>query len=361
MPVSNLRTYPERMSPVSLSEPKLQPEDSLSCHYSEQPIEQLLGAEGVLAVISNGPTCQPGNDPRHYHCGLVSLSQRETHEVWSVASAVQTGREGLRQWSLCDDMLFVAQWVEDKTAPSQRDAIYQTYASLLTFINDLGYPEIVRMWNYMPDINHGERDEERYRQFCLGRQQAFAESAYDRDAYPSACALGHAGDQTVIYLLASRTPAVHIENPRQESAYNYPREHGPASPSFARASLVNWPRSKQLFISGTASIVGHKSHFPNDVSGQLQTTFDNIDALLSRCAYHAGMNKAPAVNMLKAYIRNTADYKEVETRVQQHFPGVPAQFLQANICRPELLVEIDGLCELPGSAVAPLSTKSQRA
>lgn len=335
---------------MNLSEPKLETRDSLTCHYSTQPIEQLMASEGVLAVVSNETDCEPGGDARHYRSGLATLAGPAVHEVWSTSGVVNTGIDGDCHWSQAEDSLFVACWIDESCHANQRQAVQAAYSGLLSFIRARGYPEIVRIWNYMPHINDGEADAERYRQFCLGRQQAFTDIGYD--SYPSACALGHRGDQTIIYLLAGRAPVVHIENPRQQSAYDYPRQYGPASPSFARASLVNWPASSQLFISGTASIVGHQSHHPGDLDSQLQTTFDNIDALLERCAHQTGLTNRPVLSLVKVYIRDPADYARTAERVQQHFGDTPVLYLQADICRRELMVEIDGLCNLN----APAST-----
>jgi len=150
-------------------------------------------------------------------------------------------------------------------------------------------------------------------------------------------------------LLASKNAALHIENPRQKSAYEYPRQYGPASPSFARASLASWGIGTQLYVSGTASIVGHESYYPNDLELQLQTTFDNIDLLLQNSADSAGFVGTPSMTLLKVYVRYPSDYPLVSRMVGERFPGVPAIYVEAEVCRRELLVEIDGLCDIPAS------------
>ena len=196
----------------------------------------------------------------------------------------------------------------------------------------------------MPDINKGVGDGERYKQFCLGRYEAFAEFAYTQGQLPSACALGHDGGDTIIYLLASKTPGRHFENPRQMSAYRYPREYGPESPSFARATLTNWGEACQLFISGTASIIGHQSKHVDDFGAQLKVTCENIGLLVSHVMESLG-HKMPRMSMLKVYLRNRADLDEARYYVAEYFGAdTPVVFLRADICRKELLVEIDGHC-----------------
>lgn len=323
-----------------------------SVGYSAAPAAQILASEGVLALISPSGACEPESDPRHFCCGLDALGDSVTHEVWYAQSAVTSGVDGQIHWSQSDEMLFAGLWVDEADFSSQHDAVYAAYSALLSHIERRGFPVIVRAWNYMPDINEGEGDSERYRQFCSGRQAAFTESHQESRGYPSACALGNGAGKTVIYLLAGKDAALHIENPRQKSAYDYPREYGPASPSFARASLAAWRECSQLHISGTASIVGHESCHPDDVEKQLLTTFDNVDILLETSALQAGFVSIPSMSLLKVYVRHPSDYAQVRQLVEQRFPGTPALYVQADICRRELLVEIDGLSNIPSSIEA---------
>ena len=272
------------------------------------------------------------------------------HEVFHSDGPVATGIEHGVRWSRNKDMLIAAHWSDESTSADLRRTGRNVYQRLLNFVNAAGYPQIIRIWNYLPNINRGEGDEEGYRQFCLGRQDAFDEARYPRGAYPAACALGHHHEGSVVYLLAGKSEPLHIENPRQNSAYNYPRQYGPASPSFARASLVHWPVGSQLYLSGTASIVGHRTCYIDNLAGQLQTTFDNIDSLLRQTAAQASLATTPVPDLLKVYVRRATDYRQVVDSVSRHFPGASALYLQADICRSELLVEIDGVCnQLPQS------------
>lgn len=328
---------------------------SFLCQYSGSSVDDLLRDETVLAVISSGDRSSAGTDPRHLHCALPALGQTSVHEVWYAPERVTVGRDGLVHWSSGEEQLFAAIEVDEGDYTNLKTAIYHAYVELLDLSDRHGYPAIVRVWNYMPGINQGSGDTERYRQFCLGRQQAFNERRYKASAYPSACAVGHDGHRTIIYLLAARAPIVHIENPRQKSAYHYPRQYGPASPSFARATQVDWRRGRQLFISGTASIVGHESRSPHDLAGQLHVTLENLGALLGESARVCQSSNPPAMDLLKVYIRHPLHFAPVQRAISDRFPGVPALYLQGDICRRELLVEIDGVATLGNSAARPVS------
>jgi chorismate lyase/3-hydroxybenzoate synthase len=136
---------------------------------------------------------------------------------------------------------------------------------------------------------------------------------------------------------------VPLENPRQTSAYRYPRQYGPAAPGFSRAMLVS---DRLVLISGTASIVGHASRHPGDVRAQLEETLTNLANILQRAASSASgiTPRLGAESLLKVYIREESQLPEVESLLQRHLPA-QTQFLilHADICRAELLVEVDCL------------------
>src|SRR4029453_9385002 len=96
-------------------------------------------------------------------------------------------------------------------------------------------------------------------------------------SYPSATCVGHQRTTHIlqVFWLAGKVPGTSLENPRQVSAYHYPRVHGPTSPTFARALIA--PDQTGL-ISGTASIVGHASQHHDDPMEQLEETVRNLSA-----------------------------------------------------------------------------------
>ena len=148
-----------------------------------------------------------------------------------------------------------------------------------------------------------------------------------------------------VYWLAAREPGLPLENPRQVSAYRYPREYGPQSPTFARALLPPSPRVP-LLLSGTASIVGHASQHADSLRAQLDETLTNLDSLLG-----AARERAPTLSphldgtsRLKVYVRDAADADAVAAQLEARLgTRVPWLMLHADVCRRELLVEIEGM------------------
>ena len=207
-------------------------------------------------------------------------------------------------------------------------------------------PRLQRIWNYLDAITLGDGDTERYRRFCVGRARGMGD--FDTSTLPAATAIGRCDDERVIqvYWLSAREAGTPVENPRQVSAYHYPRQYGRQSPSFARAMLPPPGGSMPLLLSGTASVVGHASQHVGELLAQIEETLANFDALLG-----AARLRAPALpaefgpgTRLKVYVRDHADLPVVAAALDQRFGNrVPRMLLHAAICRRELSMEIDGV------------------
>jgi chorismate lyase/3-hydroxybenzoate synthase len=210
------------------------------------------------------------------------------------------------------------------------------YQSLFRAAGDF---HLVRVWNHIGRLNEGDGDEERYRHFCVGRHDAFAAVGWSKEHYPSASGIGMRDGALAIYALAARDAGVHVENPRQVSAYDYPRQYGRRSPSFARATMA----AGLLMTAGTSSVVGHETMHAGDIEAQLDETLVNLDAL----AHAAGAPGLIAFDRLKVYHRRRSDYPVVAARLDRELPRAQKLYLESDICRGALLVEIE--------AVAPLS------
>ena len=208
------------------------------------------------------------------------------------------------------------------------------------------------MWNYLPDINRDSHGSERYWQFNTARQQVLRECGRAlTGSVPAASALGAASDSPlVVYFLAARTAPTFLENPRQLSAYHYPRQYGSHSPVFSRATLLRQSGGLALFISGTASIVGHRSLHVGDTAAQTRETLANIEALLAEANRVARSARFGLGGLAcKVYVRRPADLPVIKAELAAALgAGAKVIYLQADICRQDLLVEIEatGLCPL---------------
>lgn len=321
---------------------------SLTVSYSSANPDTLLADDNTLAVIDfSEQSITPGN-PYCYQTGTPVLDQGYQREVWRCSGPIESGRLNDCQWTASDQHLFAGIYISaQKNAEDYKLAAQAAYLQLLQSTRTLGFNYLYKVWNYLPALNKGEGDLEHYKQFCLGRHEAFTQAGFHKAMFPSACALGNKNDTSVIYLLAGKQPGTHFENPLQTAAYNYPRQYGPRSPSFARATMAHFGTDTKLILSGTASVIGHESRHAEDFDKQLLATTDNIEALLEHIKNQAGLARVPMVELLKVYLRNPQDLPVAQSKLAAHFgESTPTVFLHADICRSELLVEIEGICQI---------------
>lgn len=221
------------------------------------------------------------------------------------------------------------------------------YRRLFHALDQHGYRHLWRTWNYMANINGSSQGLERYRQFNTGRHKGFAASARDVTGnVPAACALGVRSGPLSVAFIAGKQATIPIENPRQVSAYHYPREYGDTSPTFSRASLAHLGAQELLLLSGTASIVGHGTVHVGDVEAQTHETLDNIDAVLAEAARHSqtGQRYRAADLLLRVYIRHATHYAAVKQILDQRLGAAHSAFyLHVDVCRSDLDVEIEGV------------------
>lgn len=237
----------------------------------------------------------------------------------------------------------------------ERDLLRQSqalYGQLLRTVRAQGYPHLLRVWNYLPRINAVEYGEERYQTFNRGRRRAFAAAGLSVGAgAPAACALGTAQGTLRVGLLAGRRPVQAIENPRQVSAYAYPRQYGEEPPLFSRAAWLSQPGGRDLLlVSGTASIVGHATVHAGDVLAQTRESVRNIGAVLQVANARAGHPCWRLADLSGCvYVRHARDYPVVR-RCLEDFGLHRFCYLQAEVCRSDLLVEIEAEAG-PGGSV----------
>jgi len=278
-------------------------------------------------------------------------------DVWHASEHIESGTTGAVRWR-CDGhwMLGAIDLDETSEGSDLAEPAHRAYRDLFRSLAHTGCTHLLRVWNYLPRINADGGGLERYRQFNLGRQQAFVEAGQAAfEGAPAACALGIHQGALGIRFLAGRVAPLPVENPRQVSAYHYPPAYGPRSPTFSRAALAEIGGGDvALFISGTASIVGHETVHRGDVRAQTEETLRNLEAVIAaaneRGSARFGLERIDAV----VYVRHAADTPTVRQVLEQKLGAHShmlrhAICLEADICRQELLVEIEAHAVAAGS------------
>lgn len=315
---------------------------------------------GVLAVIrfgALGPKLEVGAtgqaDALIIDVGLEPLPASSSAptpgaELWFATGPVHTG-----QWSDGADAnpcqvryahdghyLFAVVELDEREHGGILPTAERAYAAIRRFQQQSQFPYLLRMWNYMDAINEGAGDLERYRQFNVGRGRGLGEVS---QSYPSATAIGRQRSDHIlqVFWLAGTVGGQSLENPRQVSAYHYPRVHGPVSPTFARALIAP---DDTLLISGTASIVGHHSQHHDDAMAQLEETVRNLSSFAPHVRRPRSSNRG---DLLKVYVRERELMPSIVERLRQLYPTSEILFVAADVCRRELLLEIEAISLAP--------------
>ena len=313
-----------------------------SCVPGPEPETDLLGA------LCFGDSSL-GASPAGVSIAMPVLGGDESCEAWLGHGTITTSHYGSLHYRHDGEWLFGVITLDesgeapiDAATPLQR-AAESAYRQIFAAQDALGYPCTHRFWNYMAGINDFSHDLERYRQFNIGRQQAFLGCERQVAGHlPAACALGYKQGPLTVAFLAGRTPSIALENPRQLSAYRYPAQYGPRSPTFARASLLQRAGTHFLLISGTASIVGHETLHQGDAAAQARESWTNITAVvetanqrLQRAAFDMQRGH------YRVYVRHAAQLPQIRHTLQS--AGIPGNtlYVAADICRADLLLEIE--------------------
>jgi len=300
--------------------------------------------DNLLMRIRFGNGLAQQSDPRLIDVALPQIGTPALAEVWRSRLPVEHGWSDGFGYAHNGKVLFGHLRLEAGEIADLDRATTRAYVHIDLLLRRLGYPCWLRMWNFVSHINQGEGDAERYRLFSQGRHNALALKPGFETWLPAATAIGTRDEGMTILFLAARDPGEQVENPRQVSAFRYPAAYGPKSPSFSRANLKHWADSVHLFVSGTASIVGYQSLHPGDMLAQLDETGRNFDALLQQAASLEPGAGAFHAAMLKIYVRPGADADALLRRARQLFGAeVPLLCLAADICRHDLLLEIEGV------------------
>lgn len=239
----------------------------------------------------------------------------------------------------------------------------EAYTAILRSLStdQLWYP--VRIWNWIPNIHAvmpGGID--RYMVFNAGRFSAYQGFyghgwAFEK-AITTATAVGHDGDDLMIQVLASRRPGTPVENPRQIRSYRYSEQFGPMPPCFARATLApeEVPNLPDLFIGGTASVCGEKTMHVGDVEAQCEETLLNLAHLIAEGARVRGITRElPTPVNIETELRRFDSMRIYYVKPEHadaildlvwpyvdHLDASHLELIRTDICRPELLVEIEG-------------------
>ncbi|TKB83264.1 MAG: hypothetical protein E8D44_08440 [Nitrospira sp.] len=336
--------------PLRSHQPLLEAAPHLRVDYVESTnLSRWLATSATLpmAIVSFGSPVSPSITCPVIALDLPQLAGRSVLEVWTSDQPVTVHHTNKFSAATSGEILAGTLQLEEEPGAGLQGTTERAYRRLLHHVQELGYPYLWRVWNFFPGINENEAGLERYRQFCVGRYQALAGTLQGfPGSLPAGTAVGTQSGPLQLYVLAGTHPAIHLGNPRQVHAYEYPQHYGPCSPSFARATLLQSDLHTQLFISGTASVVGHESRHMGHPETQTMETVDNLRALVAHADELSGTTRShpSSRGRYKVYVRQPDHLEAIQQALSiPLFASSQIVYLQGDLCRRELLVEIEGV------------------
>lgn len=243
----------------------------------------------------------------------------------------------------------------DLSAPFsvQSNAIFARIEAILA---DEKFPinSIVRQWNYIEHICICDGQSQHYQDFNDSRSHFYAKADWS-SGYPAATGIGteHGGIMVeFIAIQGEELINLALDNPLQVAAHKYsqgvllgaedPCFRKRSTPKFERARVLGLPGRQTVYISGTAAIRGEVSLVADDITEQTRMTMQNIDYLISNENYPVE-NSSGVYEILRIYVKNPCQLEDARQYMKANYPDTTKIFICADICREELLVEIEGI------------------
>jgi chorismate lyase / 3-hydroxybenzoate synthase len=241
-------------------------------------------------------------------------------------------------------------------------SVSTAYRAILEHAHETQYFP-ARFWAFIPRI-HADYGTglDRYMAFNAGRFAAYLDHFGDAELFSrlvaTASAVGSQAHVLEIQCLASRSPGLPVENPRQIPAYRYSSRFGPLPPCFSRATLLpQEDRRALLLVGGTASILGEETVHTGELAPQILETFANMATVVGSAfggvlSAREDLTAAATASLLQSFRDLRVYYRDAEHRgeileiVGRTFGGqCRVEIVRAELCRRELLVEIEGVAE----------------
>lgn len=242
---------------------------------------------------------------------------------------------------------------------TQSEEIFTRLENIL-HIEGYDINSIVRQWNYIERITDFEDEYQHYQSFNDARSHFYSKTNWD-NGYPAATGIGTQRGGIMIDVIATipkkeNYRCVPLDNDLQVAAYDYSQDvllgaedeifKERSTPKFERAKAVTDEKQGIVYISGTAAIRGEESLTNVGIEEQTRITIENIKYLISKENLNkAGINTISncSIDLLRVYLKNAEDTQVVKGYMDKFFSTIPVSYLLADVCREELLIEIEGI------------------
>lgn len=231
----------------------------------------------------------------------------------------------------------------------------KAFLGLTNLLDQSGLPldSIIRKWNYIENILGFDKEKQRYQIFNDVRSGVYGD-VFKAKGYPAATGIGMNKGGVILEFVAIRSnemTSCAVDNPEQIAAHHYSHkvlvgkdEVCKTTPKFERARFLELDGKKQIFISGTASILGEVTVGIDDAVTQTEVTIKNIQKLYSQDVLQniSSTPMTPKYGHARVYVKNKEEFHQIKTVFKEQYNDLPVVYIVADICRENLLVEIEG-------------------
>lgn len=286
----------------------------------------------------------------------VVLTEQDTVTYWEYAaiSYIIVERNGCKR-------LFLGGVTGDVLNQSIRQQSEDIFARIRQLLDNERLPvsSIVRQWNYIEKItDYDDAGHQHYQEFNDARSLFYVDAGWE-NGYPAATGIGtQCGGVMIdmdVLLCEDKTVLIAgVDNPLQVAAHAYSQQvllgktwlQTKTTPKFERAKAVWKEDHGFIYISGTAAIRGEQSLEGVGIEEQTSITLQNIEYLVS--AENLRQTGVPVVGdttlvNLRVYVKYWEDMEKAKKIVEEKYPELPAIYTLTDVCRPELLIEIEGM------------------
>ena len=302
---------------------------------------------------------QPPSDGKLLAIEALGVGQgRGEVEIERVSEQLVIARHNGIAWAHCAQV--VPQLNTDGVYGGTLDAFEQI--QMLFGGAKIRFDQVIRTWLYLGGIVDDDGPVQRYKELNRARTDFYRDIPFQAGRlpdnchgpiYPASTGIGTDGRGIMISAIALATDrkdirVVPLENPRQTPAFDYAAHYSPKSPKFSRAMALSCGHYATIFISGTASITDSETKHVGDAAAQTDETLDNIESLIGEenLSHHQlpGLGTSlDGLGLVRVYVKRREDYARIRAVCEERLGELPTIYAMADVCRPDLLVEIEGI------------------
>ncbi|MFW5773294.1 MAG: hypothetical protein ACOCWD_01305 [Tangfeifania sp.] len=318
-----------------------------SYHYLRAEIKQLISSRYSTPVITSVIAQPP------LTCKVIAEVFYYDPSVW-ISKMIEM-EHGAAMLFKRDETEILIGNVQDYASKNCRENAGNVFGAFGKLLDNFGFPvnSILRQWNYLENILGFDSDKQRYQEFNNVRSGFYA-GYFNETGFPAATGIGMNRGGVMIEFLALNSDEARtmpLDNPEQIAAHGYSENVlvggntcTKTTPKFERARYLEMFGKKLIFISGTASIRGEKTVGTGDAEKQTIVTIENIQRLYSPevLAQLPGNIGQPKYGHARVYVKNRKDFGIIRKTFKRYYGNLPVVYIIADICRDDLLVEIEG-------------------